>query len=142
MKTEREQKLEWLSRGRPLRLKLIGLYAERRERISRAEYAGISYDGMRGQSSGNGTERKLAAIEEIDEEISAAESELSQVEGEIREEIERIRQPIYQAYLRMRFLGYTPERKIAEETGYAMSYIGSVVRKKSIDAVKIPANTR
>ena len=58
--TDREIKTQWLGRGRPLRLRLIGLYAERAERRSRAEYAGIRYDGTSG-ASGNATERRLDA---------------------------------------------------------------------------------
>lgn len=63
MRTERELKVEWLSRSKPLRLRLIGLRAERAERLSRADYAGIS-SGERCGRSGNGTEGKYIALVE------------------------------------------------------------------------------
>jgi len=135
--TEREQKLIWLSRGRNLRTKLIGLYAERQERISRAEYAGISYDSISGQHSGNGTEQKFTAISEIDDEIQDAEQELTAIESEIREAIAQVHRPLYQTYLRMRFLGYKTETQIAQETKYSLAHIQNYVRKNSIDSVKI-----
>lgn len=141
MKTEREQKLEWLSRGRPLRTRLVGLRAERQERLSRADYAGISYGGSSG-GSGNSTERRLDALAETEAEIAEVEQELERVEAEIRAAIEQIHTPIYQTYLRMRFLAYKSERQIAEETNYSFPYIDSVVRKKAISAINIPANTR
>ena len=141
MKSEREIKLEWLSRGKPLRLKLIGLYAERMERVSRAEYAGISYGEHSGRGSTNGTESKLAAIEAVDAEIAAIEAEQKRIEAEIRAVIEQVRTPIYQTYLRMRFLAYKTEPQIAAETGYSFHYIDNVVRKKAIDAVKIVGNS-
>lgn len=135
--TDREQKLQWLSRGRYIRTKLIGLYAERQERISRAEYAGISYDANSGQHSGNATEIKITAITEIEEEIQIAEQELSETESEIRQAIALVHCPLYQTYLRMRFLGYKTERQIAQETKYSISHIQNYVRKKSIDSLKI-----
>lgn len=141
MKSEREMKVEWLSRSRPLRLRLIGLRAERAERLSRADYAGIS-SGERCGRSGNGTEGKYLALVETEAELNAVQRELDRVEAEIRAAIERVQNPIYQAYLRMRFLAYKSERQIAAETNYSSQYIGSVVRKKAIDSVNIPANTR
>ena len=120
--TEREIKTQWLGRGRPLRLRLIGLYAERAERRSRAEYAGIRYDGT-GGSPGNATERRLDA--------------LSVTEAEIREAIEQVHRPLFQTYLRMRFLGYRTEPQIAEETGYSIEHIDGYIRRCAIDAVKI-----
>lgn len=135
--TDREQKLQWLSRGRYLRTKLIGLYAERQERISRAEYAGISYDSISGHSSGNTTEIKITAITEIEEEIQSIEQELSETESEIRQAISAVHCPLYQTYLRMRFLGYKTERQIAQETKYSIAHIQNYVRKKSIDSLKI-----
>ena len=137
MKSEREIKLEWLSRGKPLRLKLIGLYAERMERVSRAEYAGISYGEHSGRSSTNGTESKLAAIETVDAEIAAIEAEQKRIEAEIRAAIEQVRTPIYQTYLRMRFLAYKTEPQIAEETGYSIEHIKGYVKRKALDAIKV-----
>lgn len=140
MKTERRQKLEWLSRGRALRLHLIGLYAERQERLSRADYAGISYGGS-GGGNGNATERKFDALAETEAEIAEVERELGRVEAEIRAAIEQIHTPICQTYLRMRFLAYKSERQIARETNYSFYYIDNVIRTKSIDAVRIVGNS-
>lgn len=134
---DREQKLLWLSRGRNLRTKLIGLYAERQERVSRAEYAGIAYDRLSGQSSGNATEAKLLSVQEINDEIRNAEQELSEIESQIREAIAQVHRPLYQTYLRMRFLGYKTETQIALETKYSLEHIRGYVRKKSIDSIKI-----
>ena len=141
MKSERELKIEWLSRSKPLRLRLIGLRAEHMERLSRADYGGISHSDAHG-GSGNGTERKYIALAETEAELLTVRQELDRVEAEIRAAIERVQNPIYQAYLRMRFLAYKSERQIAAETNYSSQYIGSVVRKKAIDSVNIPANTR
>ena len=141
MKSERKLKIEWLSRSKPLRLRMIGLRAERAERLSRADYAGISHSDAHG-GSGNGTEGKYLALVEIEAELNAVQRELDRVEAEIRAAIERVQNPIYQVYLRMRFLAYKSERQIASETNYSSQYIGSVVRKKAIDSVNIPANTR
>ena len=134
--TEREIKTQWLGRGRPLRLRLIGLYAERAERRSRAEYAGIRYDGT-GGSPGNATERRLDALSVTEAEIMSAERELATVEAEIREAIEQVHRPLFQTYLRMRFLGYRTEPQIAEETGYSIEHIDGYIRRCAIDAVKI-----
>lgn len=134
---DREQKLVWLSRGRNLRTKLIGLYAERQERVSRAEYAGIAYESISGQHSGNSTERKISAVTEIDDEIRNAEQELTAIESEIRRAIALVHRPLYQTYLRMRFLGYKTEAQIAQETKYSLAHIQNYVRKNSIDSVKI-----
>ena len=106
--TDREIKTQWLGRGRPLRLRLIGLYAERAERRSRAEYAGIRYDGT-GGTSGNATERRLDALAVTEAEIQAVERELAVVEAEISAAIEQVHRPLFQTYLRMRFLGYRTE---------------------------------
>lgn len=141
MKSEREIKIEWLSRSKPLRLRLIGLRAEHMERLSRADYGGIAHCDARG-GGGNGTERKYIALAETEAELLTVRQELDRVESEIRAAIERVQNPIYQAYLRMRFLAYKSERQIAVETNYSSQYIGSVVRKKAIDSVNIPANTR
>lgn len=137
MKNERELKLEWLSRSKPLRLRLIGLRAERAERLSRADYGGISY-GERCGHSGNGTELKYAALAETDAEIAQVQKELDCIEAEIRAAVEQVQSPICQTYLRMRFLAYKSERQIAAETGYSFQYIDGIVRRKSFDAVKIP----
>jgi hypothetical protein len=134
---DREQKLVWLSRGRNLRTKLIGLYAERQERVSRAEYAGIAYDRISGQSSGNGTEAKLLSVQEINEEIRNTEQELSVIESQIREAIAQVHRPLYQTYLRMRFLGYKTESQIAQETKYSLEHIRGYVRKNAVDSIKI-----
>ena len=134
--TEREIKTQWLGRGRPLRLRLIGLYAERAERRSRAEYAGIRYDGT-GGSPGNATERRLDALSVTEAEIMSAERELATVEAELREAIEQVHRPLFQTYLRMRFLGYRTEPQIAEETGYSIEHIDGYIRRCAIDAVKI-----
>ena len=82
------------------------------------------------------------ALVETEAELNAVQRELDRVEAEIRAAIECVQNPIYQAYLRMRFLAYKSERQIAAETNYSSQYIGSVVRKKAIDSVNIPANTR
>ena len=140
MKTEREIKLEWLSRSKPLRLRLISLKAERQERLSRADYAGISHSDAHG-GSGNGTEGKYLALVETEAELNAVQRELDRVEAEIRAAIERVQNPIYQAYLRMRFLAYKSERQIAAETNYSLPYINGTVRKKAVDSVKIPSKT-
>ena len=136
MNTERELKLEWLSRSKPLRLRLIGLKAERQERLSRADYAGISNNDARG-GGGNGTEGKYLALAETEAELNAVQKELDRVEAEIRAAIEQVRNPIYQAYLRMRFLAYKSERQIAVETGYSKASIDGHIRRKAIDAVKL-----
>jgi len=136
MLTDREIKTQWLGRGRPLRLRLIGLYAERAERRSRAEYAGIRYDGM-GGSSGNATERRLDALSVTEAEIASVERELAEVEAEIRAAIEQVHRPLFQTYLRMRFLGYQSETTIAKETGYSIEHIDGYIRRCAIDAVKI-----
>jgi hypothetical protein len=140
MKAEREIKLEWLSRSKPLRLRLISLKAERQERLSRADYAGISHSDAHG-GSGNGTEGKYLALVETEAELNAVQRELDRVEAEIRAAIERVQNPIYQAYLRMRFLAYKSERQIAAETNYSLPYINGTVRKKAVDSVKIPSKT-
>ena len=140
MKTEREQKLEWLSRGRALRLHLIGLYAERQERLSRAEYAGVRFEGNHTTPHGNAAERRLEALETVEEEIRETELALERVEEEVRTAIAEIHTPIYQTYLRMRFLGYPSEREIAAQTKYSLQYIDSHVRKKAVDAIRMPAN--
>lgn len=134
--TDREIKTQWLGRGRPLRLRLIGLYAERAERRSRAEYAGIRYDGTSG-TSGNATEHRLDALSVTEAEIMAVERELATVEAEIRAAIEQVHRPLLQTYLRMRFLGYQSETTIAKETGYSIEHIDGYIRRCAIDAVKI-----
>lgn len=139
MKSEREMKVEWLSRSRPLRLRLIGLQAERAERLSRADYAGTAHSDARG-SGGNGTERKYIALVETEAELLTVRKELDRVESEIREAIELVRNPVYQTYLRMRFLAYKSERQIAAEMNYSFRYIDVHVRPKAIDSVKMCAN--
>ena len=139
MKTERELKTEWLSRSKPLRLRLIGLMAEHMERLSRADYGWIAHCAARG-GGGNGTERKYIALAEPEAELLTVRQELERVEAEIREAIEQVHNPLYQTYLRMRFLAYKSERQIAKETGYEVTYIDSHVRKKAIDSVKMPGN--
>lgn len=136
MKSERELKVEWLSRSKPLRLRLIGLRAERAERLSRADYAGI-LNGERCGRSGNATEGKYIALVETEAELRAVQQELDKVEAEIREVIEQVQSPIYQTYLRMRFLGYKTEWQIAAETGYSKASIDGHIRRKAIDAVKL-----
>lgn len=140
MKSEREIKIEWLSRSKPLRLRLIGLQAERAERLSRADYAGTAYSDARG-SGGNGTERKYIALVETEAELLTVRKELDRVESEIKEAIELVRNPVYQTYLRMRFLAYKSERQIAAEMNYSLPYIDNVVRKKAIDSVNIVGNS-
>ena len=136
MKSEREIKIEWLSRSKPLRLRLIGLRAEHMERLSRADYGGISHSDAHGGSE-NGTERKYIALAETEAELLTVRQELDRVEAEIREAIEQVQNPIYQTYLRMRFLAYKSEKQIAEETGYSITSIDGHIRRKSIDAVKL-----
>ena len=101
-----------------------------------AEYAGIRYDGT-GGSPGNATERRLDALSVTEAEIMSAERELATVEAEIREAIEQVHRPLFQTYLRMRFLGYRTEPQIAEETGYSIEHIDGYIRRCAIDAVKI-----
>jgi hypothetical protein len=137
MKTEREIKLEWLDRSKPLRLRLIGLLAERQERLSRADYAGIGYGERSGGKGGNGMEGKYLALVETEAELDAVQRELDRVEAEIREAIEQVHNPVYQTYLRMRFLAYKSESQIAAETGYSRESIDGHIRRKSIDAVKL-----
>lgn len=141
MKSERELKVEWLSRSKPLRLQLISLKAVRLERLSRADYGGITYGERNGHGSGNSTETKYAAIAETDAEITEVERELLKIESEIGSAIDAVPSPVCQAYLRMRFLAYSSERKIADELGYSLHYIDNVVRKKAIDSVKIVGNS-
>lgn len=140
MKTEREIKLEWLSRSKPLRLRLIGLRAERQERLSRADYAGIGYGERSGGKGGNGMEGKYLALVETEAELDSVQRELDRVEAEIREAIEQVQNPLYQMYLRMRFLAYKTERQIAGETGYKFKYIDTHIRPKAIDSVKMGGN--
>jgi len=139
LKTERELKLEWLSRGKPLRLRLVSLRAVRLERLSRADYGGISYSGERQSGSGgNSTERKIAALTETNAEIAEIEKELEKIEAEICSAIDKVHSPLCQAYLRMRFLAYKSEYQIARETNYTYTYINGTVRKKALDLVNIP----
>jgi hypothetical protein len=137
--TDRNLKLNWLSRGRVLRTKLVGLQAEVAELRSRADYAGISSGGS-GSGSGNGSERKFLALIEAEAELAAVRQELERTEAEIRAAIAQVKVPIYQTYLRMRFLAYRSGREIAAETKYSENYIDSHVRKKAVDSVKMPAN--
>ena len=109
------------------------------ERRSRAEYAGIRYDGT-GGSSGNATERRLDALSVTEAEIASVERELATVEAEIRAAIEQVHRPLFQTYLRMRFLGYRTEPQIAEEIGYSISHVKGYIRLGALDAVKL--NTR
>jgi hypothetical protein len=141
--TDRNLKLNWLSRGRVLRTKLVGLQAEVAELRSRADYAGISSGGSgsgSGNGSGNGSERKFLALIEAEAELAAVRQELERTEAEIRTAIAQVKVPIYQTYLRMRFLAYRSGREIAAETKYSENYIDSHVRKKAVDSVKMPAN--
>lgn len=137
--TDRNLKLNWLSRGRVLRTKLVGLQAEVAELRSRADYAGISSGGS-GSGNGNGSERKFLALIEAEAELAAVRQELERTEAEIRTAIAQVEVPIYQTYLRMRFLAYRSGREIAAETRYSENYIDSHVRKKAVDSVKMPAN--
>ena len=137
--TDRNLKLNWLSRGRVLRTRLVGLQAEVAELRSRADYAGISSGGS-GSGSGNGSERKFLALIEAEAELAAVRQELERTEAEIRTAIAQVEVPIYQTYLRMRFLAYRSGREIAAETKYSETYIDSHVRKKAVDSVKMPAN--
>ena len=136
MKNEREQKIDWLSRSKILRMRLIGLRAEHTERLSRADYTGISHSNTHG-GSGNETEGRYIALAETEAEMLAVQQELDRVEAEIRVAIEQVQNPIYQTYLRMRFLAYKSERQIAEAIGYSMESVDGHIRRKSIDAVKL-----
>lgn len=140
MKTERTMKTEWLSRGKDLRLRLIGLQAERMERLSRADYGGISSGSVQSCSNRNGMESKYLALVETETELKIVRTELDKVEAEIRDAIAAVKNPLYQTFLRMRFLAYKTERQIAKETGYSFNYIDNHVRKKSIDAIKMVGN--
>ena len=137
MKTEREQKLEWLSRGRALRLHLIGLYAERQERLSRAEYAGVRFEGNHTAPHGNAAERRLEALETVEDEIRETELALERVEEEVREEICQVHRPVYQTYLRMRFLAYKSEPQIAKEIGYSLDSVKGYIHRGAIDSVQL-----
>lgn len=136
MKTEREIKIEWLSRSKPLRLRLIGLRAEHMERLSRADYGGIAHCDARG-GGGNGTERKYIALAETEAELLTVRQELDRVEAEIRAAIEQVHRPIYQTYLRMRFLAYKTERQISEETGYSLESVKGYIHRGAIDSIKL-----
>lgn len=136
MKSEREIKIEWLSRSKPLRLRLIGLRAEHMERLSRADYGGISHSDAHG-GSGNGTERKYIALAETEAELLTVRQELDRVEAEIRAAIEQVHRPIYQTYLRMRFLAYKTERQISEETGYSLESVKGYIHRGAIDSIKL-----
>lgn len=139
VKSERELKADWLSRSKPLRLRLISLKAVRLERLSRADYGGISYSGERtGGSGGNSTERKIAALTETNAEIAEIEKQLEKIEAEISDAIDKVRSPLCQTYLRMRFLAYKSEHQIAHETNYTYTYINGTIRKKALDLVNIP----
>ena len=140
MEAEREEKLRWLSRGKPLRLRLIGLQAERMELISRADYGGMSSGTGQSHTNRNGTESKYLALIETEMELNAVRKELDKVEAEIRDAISAVQNPLYQMYLRMRFLAYKTERQIANDTGYSFSHIDNHVRKKAIDSVKMIGN--
>ena len=137
--TDRNLKLNWLSRGRVLRTKLVGLQAEVAELRSRADYAGISSGGS-GSGTGNGSERKFLALIEAEAELAAVRQELERTEAEIRAAIAQVEVPIYQTYLRMRFLAYRSGREIAAETKYSPDYIDNHVRPKAIDSVKMGGN--
>lgn len=137
LKTERELKLEWLNRSKPLRLRLIGLRAERQERLSRADYAGIGYGERSVGKGGNGMEGKYLALVETEAELDAVQRELDRLEAEIREAIEQVHRPIYQTYLRMRFLAYKTERQIAEETGYSLESVKGYIHRGAIDSIKL-----
>lgn len=136
MKSEREIKIEWLSRSKPLRLRLIGLRAEHMERLSRADYGGIAHCDARG-GGGNGTERKYIALAETEAELLTVRQELDRVEAEIRAAIEQVHRPIYQTYLRMRFLAYKTERQISEETGYSLESVKGYIHRGAIDSIKL-----
>lgn len=136
MKSEREIKIEWLSRSKPLRLRLIGLRAEHMERLSRADYGGIAHCDARG-GGGNGTERKYIALAETEAELLTVRQELDRVEAEIRAAIEQVHRPIYQTYLRMRFLAYKTERQISEETGYSLESVKGYIHRGAIDNIKL-----
>lgn len=140
MNSEREAKIKWLSRGKPLRMRLIGLRAEHLERLSRADYTSIGSGNGHGRNSRNATESKYIAIVETEAEMLVVQKELNKIEAEIRDTIAQVRNPVYQTYLRMRFLAYQPERQIAAEMGYCFTYVDSHIRKKAIDAVKMPEN--
>ncbi len=138
MNKERELKLKWLSRGKSIRLKLIGLYAERQERLSRAEYAGVNYGTFPSRTStGNSTQEKLDNLAETEAEILECERELKRVEAEIRSAIDDVHKPIYQTYLRMRFLAYKTEPQIAKETGYSIDSVQGYIRRNSLDSIKV-----
>lgn len=140
MNSEREAKTKWLSRGKPLRMRLIGLRAEHLERLSRADYTSIGRGNGHGRSNQNTTESKYIAIVETEAEMLIAQKELNKIESEVRDAIEQVKNPVYQTYLRMRFLAYQPERQIAAKMGYSFTYVDSHIRKKAIDAVKMPVN--
>lgn len=137
---ERDKKLEWLNRGKPIRIDLIGLRAEREEQRSRAEYSGISYDRIPGGGSSNSTQEKLDRLAEIEQEIRTRERELEQVETEIRAAISEIRNPVYRTYLRMRFLSYKTEPQIAKETNYSIESVNGYIRRNSLDCIKFTPN--
>ena len=54
-----------------------------------------------------------------------------------QDERRQVHRPLFQTYLRMRFLGYQSETTIAKETGYSIEHIDGYIRRCAIDAVKI-----
>ena len=57
-------------------------------------------------------------------------------EAEIRAAIEQVHRPLFQTYLRMRFLGYRTEPQIAAETGYSLEHIHGYIRRGALDSVQ------
>lgn len=106
------------------------------ERLSRADYGGIAHCDARG-GGGNGTERKYIALAETEADLLTVRQELDRVEAEIRAAIEQVHRPIYQTYLRMRFLAYKTERQISEETGYSLESVKGYIHRGAIDSIKL-----
>lgn len=136
MKEKRQEKIAWLERGKNLYLRLIGLRAEYYERLSRSDYAGLPMNDMKG-GSGNGTERKFLSLAEAERELNSVQNELNRVEMEIREAIGQVENPLYQTYLRMRFLAYRTNQQIAKAINYSPEHIRGKIHRNAIDALKI-----
>lgn len=136
MKEERQEKIVWLERGKNLHLRLIGLRAEYYERLSRSDYAGPAMSNTKG-GSGNGTERKFLSLAEAERELISVQNELDRVEMEIREAVGQVENPLYQTYLRMRFLSYRTNEQIAKEINYSPEHIRGKIHRNAIDALKI-----
>ncbi|MBE6826375.1 MAG: hypothetical protein E7511_05780 [Ruminococcus sp.] len=136
MSDEQIRKKEWLNRGYPLRMKLLGKYAVRRERVARAEYSGIQYDKTgSGGHSGNAMQAKLDSIADVEAEIAQLEQELDAVEAEVEQAIRSVGDDTLRSILEQHYLGYLSFARIGREIGYGKENMIKL-HKKALDAVK------